>query len=103
MKLSISRRRLLKRLAMGASLPVALSFERALAADAPLISANAPEAKAVQYVEDAKNAKAAKPGNTCANCALYQGASGSAQGACQLFNGKFVKAVGWCNAWQAQM
>jgi hypothetical protein len=100
---SISRRRLLQRLAMGASLTTALSFERALARDTPLESPDAPEAKAVAYVEDAKKAKGAKPGNTCANCALYQGANGSAQGACSLFEGKSVKAAGWCSSWQAQM
>lgn len=99
---SLSRRRLLQRLALAVSLaPLALRVRRAEAA--PLLAPGAPEAKAVNYVEDAKNAKGATAGNTCANCALYQGASGSSQGACQLFAGKDVKAAGWCSSWAAQM
>lgn len=97
----LSRRLLLQRLALAVSLaPLALS-QRAEAA--PLLAPGAPEAKAVHYVEDAKSAKGATPGDTCANCALYQGASGSAQGPCQLFSGKDVKAAGWCSSWAAQM
>jgi len=101
----LSRRRLLKRLALVVSLaPVAASSVRsALAADAPLLPVSAPEARAVQYVEDAREASAATPGNNCASCGLYQGAAGSAQGPCQLFPGKQVKAAGWCTAWAPQM
>jgi hypothetical protein len=99
---SLSRRHLLQRLVLAVSLaPLAVSVRRAEAA--PLLSPGAPEAKAVHYVEDAKTAKGAAPGNTCANCALYQGPSGSAQGPCQLFSGKDVKAAGWCSSWAAQM
>jgi len=102
---SVSRRRLLQRLALCAVFaPVAVGAARsALAATAPLLSVSAPEAKAVHYVEDARNAKGASPGNNCANCALYQGAAGSSQGACQLFSGKDVKAAGWCSSWAPQM
>ena len=102
---SPSRRRLLQRLLLGVSLaPVAAGGLRAaLAAPAGLLQASAPEAKAVKYVENAKDAKGAAAGNTCANCALYQGANGSAQGPCQLFPGKDVKAAGWCSSWAAQM
>ena len=102
----LSRRRLLQRLALCVSLaPVAAGAVRTAlaAAPAPLLSASSPEAKAVKYVEDAKNAKGATPGNNCANCGLYQGTSGSAQGACQLFPGKDVKASGWCSSWAPQM
>jgi hypothetical protein len=101
----LSRRILLQRLALGASLaPVAAAGLRAaLAAPAPLLSVSAPEAKAVKYVEDAKDAQGASPGGNCANCGLYQGADGSAQGPCQLFPGKEVKAAGWCSSWAPQM
>lgn len=104
-KISLSRRRLLQRLALGASVaPVAAGALRtALAASAPLLSVDAPEAKAVKYVENAKDAKGAAPGNNCANCALYQGPDGSTQGPCQLFPGKEVKAAGWCSSWAPQM
>jgi High potential iron-sulfur protein len=102
---SLSRRRLLERLALAVPLiPLALrSAPAALAADAPLLSVSAPEAQAVKYVEDAKEASGATPGNNCANCALYQGAYGSTQGPCQLFAGKLVKAGGWCTAWAPQI
>jgi hypothetical protein len=102
---SLSRRRLLRRLVLGVSLaPVAISSWRAaFAADLPLLSVSAPQAKAVSYVENANDAKGAAPGSTCANCGLYQGADGSAHGPCQLFPGKAVKAAGWCSSWAAQM
>ena len=101
---SLSRRQLLRRLALGVTLaPIAFSSLRQACAGQPLLAVTAPEAKAVNYVEDAKSAKGAAAGQTCANCALYQGANGSVQGACQLFNGKDVKAAGWCSSWAAQM
>jgi hypothetical protein len=100
----LSRRRFLEGTLLAAALaPLTLGLARtAWAAAAALLSPAAPEAKAVQYTEDAKNAKAAQ-GNTCASCALYQGASGTAQGPCQLFPGKDVKAAGWCSSWAPQM
>jgi len=103
---SLSRRRLLQRLMLGVSLaPVAAgALRRALAAtSAPLLAADAPEAKAVHYVENARDAKGASPGNNCANCGLYQGANGSTQGPCSLFAGKEVKAAGWCSSWAPQL
>jgi High potential iron-sulfur protein len=103
---SMSRRRLLQRLALGVSLaPVAaVKVRGARAADAalPLLSVGAPEAKAVHYTENAKTAKEAGA-NTCASCGLYQGANGSAQGPCQIFPGKAVKAAGWCSSWAGQI
>jgi len=78
-------------------------MRRARAAPAALLSVAAPEAKAVKYVEDATQAPAATPGSNCANCGLYQGPNGSAQGPCQLFPGKEVKATGWCSSWAPQM
>jgi len=100
---SASRRRLLKRLALGVSLGPLLAGVLRPALAAPLLAVSAPEAKAVKYVENAKDASGASPGSNCANCGLYQGASGSAQGPCQLFPGKDVKASGWCTSWAAQM
>ncbi len=100
----LSRRRLLQRLALGAAaVPLAGRVRGALAAPAPLLSVEAPEARAVKYVEDARNAQGATPGSNCANCGLYQGPNGSAQGPCQLFPGKEVKAAGWCSSWAPQM
>jgi High potential iron-sulfur protein len=101
---SLSRRRLLQRLAVSAGvMPLAAGVRSTLAASAPLLSVNAPEAKAVKYVENAKDAASAARGNNCANCGLYQGPEGSAQGPCQLFPGKEVKASGWCSSWAPQL
>jgi len=95
-----SRRQLLKKLALGATLiPLADMPPAAFAADAPLVTADDPTAKALKYTADVSKATAAKPGSKCANCALYQGAAGSAQGGCLLFPGKQVKSSGWCSSW----
>lgn len=99
-----SRRRLLKQAALGAALvPLgAVSMRVAVAADAPLVTADDPTAKAVNYVDDASKSKTAKPGSKCVTCALYQGAAGSSQGGCPIFPGKSVKANGWCSSWAAK-
>jgi hypothetical protein len=62
------------------------------------------QAVALGYKADAvKIDKTKQPkylaGQVCANCALYQGAVGSAAGGCPIFGGKLVAAKGWCNAW----
>jgi hypothetical protein len=99
-----SRRRLLKKVALGvAILPLAAGpLRRAVAADAPLVTDDDPTAKALKYVSDASKASGAKPGSKCANCALYQGSAGSASGPCLLFPGKAVKSTGWCSSWTAK-
>ena len=101
----ISRRRVLRAVAAGIVLaPLAVCALRgALASEGALLDAADPAAKAVKYVDDAKRAKGVTPGSTCANCALYLGAAGSAQGPCQIFPGKQVKAAGWCSSWAPQM
>ncbi len=102
---SLTRRRLLQHVALTLSVAPALTgpLRSARAAAAPLLSADAPEAKAVKYVEDARKAQGAKPGSNCANCGLYQGPNGSTQGPCQLFPGRDVRAAGWCSSWAPQM
>jgi len=105
-EISLARRRLLQRLALAASVTAPLAagaWRTSFAAAAPLLSVDAPEAKAVKYVENAGEAQGATAGSSCANCALYQGPYGSTQGPCQLFPGKEVKASGWCSSWAAQM
>ena len=54
------------------------------------------------YVPDATHVDRAKwpkyaPGQSCAGCALYQGAAGSASGPCPIYGGKLVAAKGWCD------
>jgi hypothetical protein len=99
----MTRRRLLANGVFAVALtPLALSKLRAAAAN-PVLSPSEPAAKAVKYVEDAKHAQGATAGSQCANCALYLGTSGAAQGPCQIFPGKDVKAAGWCTSWAPQM
>jgi hypothetical protein len=96
-----SRRRLLQTVALGVGLnAIAWAAANApLAVSAPLVTADDPTAKALKYTDDVSKAKDAKAGSTCANCALYQGAAGPAQGGCLLFPGKSVKSTGWCASW----
>ncbi len=105
---TFTRRDALRRLALGMALaPIAATtLRQARAADGaplPLLSVDAPEAKTVKYVESAAQATGRVPDSTCANCGLYQGLGGSAQGPCQLFPGNAVKAGGWCSSWAPQM
>ncbi len=97
------RRRLLKNVALGMVLmPIAgAPLTAAAAADAPLVTADDPLGKALKYVSDASKSADAKPGSTCTNCKLYQGA-GPVQGGCLLFPGKSVKSAGWCVSWTAK-
>jgi hypothetical protein len=99
----LSRRRVLQGLTLGIPLLPLASARTAKAAEPALLSPDAPEAKAVKYVEDASKAKGAIPGSTCANCGLYQGKTGALTGPCQIFTGKQVKAAGWCSSWAPQM
>jgi hypothetical protein len=102
---SQSRRRFVRKLLLGAAL-VPLAAVRPTtghAADLPLLSPDDPDAKKVKYTEDATKVKSAVKGNNCANCALYEGTYQSAQGPCQLFPGKHVKAAGWCSSWTPQL
>jgi High potential iron-sulfur protein len=101
----LSRRRVLQGFALGVPLlPLAgAPLRKARGAEPALLSPDAPEAKAVKYVEDASKAQGAVRGSTCANCGLYQGKEGAPTGPCQIFKGKDVKAAGWCSSWAPQM
>jgi hypothetical protein len=101
----ISRRRLLGNAALTVALtPLAVcKLGSAVGAGGTLVNPAEAAAKAVKYVEDAKYGQGATVGSKCANCGLYQGASGSVEGPCQIFPGKNVKAAGWCTSWAPQM
>jgi hypothetical protein len=101
----ISRRHALRSLGGGITFTslAACALHDAFASEGVLLNPADAAAKAVQYVEDAKRAKGAASGSTCANCALYLGGAGTAQGPCQIFPGKQVKAAGWCSSWAPQM
>lgn len=62
------------------------------------------QAAALGYVADAKRVDTKKypkyaAGQTCSNCALYQGKPADKAGGCPLFAGKQVAGPGWCSAW----
>lgn len=70
----------------------------------PMLDESDPTAQSLAYVADNGRVDRSRhpnfnPEQNCANCALYQGASGSAAGGCPLFAGKWVAAAGWCTAW----
>ena len=73
---------------------VALSQRAAVAADAPKVDPNDPQAKALSYVHESP-----KPENICGNCQLYTGDASAEWGPCALFPGKQVAVPGWCSAW----
>jgi High potential iron-sulfur protein len=69
-----------------------------------MVTEQDPQAVALGYVADAAKADKAKyknyaAGQTCANCQLFQGKAGDADGLCPLFAGKKVAAKGWCSAY----
>ncbi len=92
-----------------AYLPLAsIAYRTANAADLPLIDENDPAAVRLGYVHDAADTDTAqfpkRSGDEgskqfCYNCSLYQGQGQEGQAACPIFQGKAVKAGGWCNAW----
>lgn len=77
---------------------------RVASAQANMVGEKDAQAVALGYVADATKADKAKykqyaAGQTCANCALYQGKAADASGGCPLFGTKQVAGKGWCSAW----
>ena len=69
-----------------------------------MVAESDPQAAALGYKADGSKVDKAKfakyaAGQSCANCALYQGKADSASGGCALFAGKQVSAKGWCSAY----
>jgi hypothetical protein len=100
----LSRRRLLQgALVSIAAVPAATLIARSAQASAPL-SESDPTAKSLAYVGDASKVDPAtnptfKAGQHCANCIQYTGKAGAAEGPCNIFPNKSVKAAGWCKVW----
>jgi len=68
---------------------------------APMLSESDPTAVALGYKANASAVDKAKfaqyaPGQSCSNCALYQGAADTSSGPCAIFPGKAVSSKGWC-------
>lgn len=82
----------------------ALFGARAASAQANMVNEKDPQSVALGYVADATKVDKAKykqyaAGQTCANCALYQGKAADAAAGCPLFGTKLVAGKGWCTAW----
>ena len=115
MRETLSRRRLLKTLALGAGAVASLkaagaATPAAAPAKAPVAAAPAkldpkePLAMALGYVADAKTVVAKanpmyKPGQNCSNCLQLQGKVGDPFRPCNLFPNKLVSAGGWCKVY----
>ena len=96
---AVTRRSLMKKLAMAAAVT---------AAQPPHLDVKDPAAVAVGYVEDARQVDPKKypahvKGSNCENCLLLQGSTGSRYRPCSLFPGKAVSISGWCSGWTAEM
>ena len=101
---TIPRRKFIQLSAVAAVGCLAQPGRDARAADLPHVSEDDPMAQAMKYTNDASTVDAGARTNpaanqTCANCALVQGADGDAWRPCQIFPGKAVAAAGWCSVW----
>ena len=70
-------------------------------ADPVMLSESDPTAAALGYKANASAVDKTKfpqcmPGQSCSNCALYQGGAGTSSGPCTIYAGKSVSATGWC-------
>jgi hypothetical protein len=73
----------------------------ALAVSTPMLSESNPIAVALGYKASAPTVDKARfpqyaAGQSCSNCALYQGAAGAPSGPCTIYAGKSVASTGWC-------
>lgn len=95
-----NRRRLLKLGVLGIAATPVLG-RLVLAQEAQPVEETDAVAQQLSYKHDADQATDPKrePGQTCANCQLYQVKDGGEWGGCPLFQEKLVNAKGWCNAW----
>lgn len=96
-----ARRKFLGFAASGVALvPLAGLLGAGSAQAAEKLSEDDPQAKALDYVNDASTSKNPKhqEGQFCKNCNLIQSDSGEWR-PCAIFRGKLVNENGWCSAW----
>ena len=104
----LSRRDVLKTLAMGAA-AAGLTTQRSRGAEpGQKLDIHDPAAVALGYVENASQVDTKKfpqfvPGSNCENCLQLQGEPGNNYRPCSLFPGKLVAVSGWCSGWAAEM
>jgi hypothetical protein len=104
---TLSRRELVKTLALGAAALTALP-RPSRGTEPAKLDVKDPAAVALGYVENAAQVDAKKfpryvPGSTCDNCLQLQGKPGNNYRPCNLFPGKLVAVGGWCSGWTAEM
>lgn len=100
----IARRQFIQLSAVAAAGCMMRPGQEAMAQDMPKVEESEAMAQAMKYVHDASGVDASTRANpatdqTCANCALVQGADGEAWRPCQIFPGKLVNSAGWCSVW----
>jgi High potential iron-sulfur protein len=106
---TLTRRRLIKHLALAAGTAAMLPALRVAAAgSAPHLDVKDPAAVALGYTEkaalvDAKKFPSYDKGSSCENCAQLQGTAGASYRPCTLFPGKLVAVAGWCSGWAPEI
>ncbi len=108
MEENLTRRTLLKTLAVALPAGAVVLKQEAIAEEVPKLDPNDPTAKALVYVEDPANLDKSNPAaaryeasQTCDNCVQIQGEEGAEYRPCAIFPGKVVASAGWCSVWAA--
>jgi hypothetical protein len=104
----VTRRVLVKNLALAAGAAAILPSRATSGAEPQRLDVKDPAAVALGYIEnvarlDVKKYPAYVKGSSCENCLLLQGSGGAAYRPCSLFPGKVVSVGGWCSGWTAEI
>lgn len=98
----MKRRRFIRLACMSGLIPlINLSPDAAVAAPTGEVSVSEPLAQQLNYVLDARDAKAHpkfKEGSDCANCMFFKP---ELNDGCVLFGNRTVRKEGWCQSWVA--
>jgi len=104
----LTRRNLIKTIALALPASAVILKQEAQAGDLPKLDPNDPTAVALVYVVDPATLDKSNPaaaryevGQTCANCIQIQSDAGDYR-PCAIFPGKVVAAAGWCSVWAAK-
>jgi len=106
--LAVTRRVVMKNLAIAAGVAAALPSRRIWSAEPQRLDVKDPAAIAQGYVVnvsqiDPKKYPQYAQGQSCENCLQLQGTAGNTYRPCSLFPGKLVSVSGWCKGWTAEM
>lgn len=99
-----SRRVFLLQVAAAGTAVAAAAAAPAARAAAVALDPKDPQAVALGYVTDTRQANQAKypnhtPAQKCGTCQLFGGAPGAAEGPCPIYAGRLVQSGGWCSSW----